>query len=109
MNKIEEIKEGCIYKIFRKIVGYGADIGGAALAGAALGLVPLENIPWYKRIFVGIGAYALAKGAGNFAKDSMQNDMDKTMDGLAEIYPVIEAYTQIQEEDSDPVTDEEVA
>lgn len=103
----KEIKGSWYYEIGKKLAGAAADIGGGAIAGAAAAMVPIEGLPWWKRAFVGVGAYGIAKWVGKNAKVSLQEDMDSTMDALVELVdPVIDLYS-IQQDKKDEETETE--
>jgi hypothetical protein len=104
----KEIKESWGYEIGKKLAGAAADIGGGAIAGAAAAMVPIEGMPWWKRAFVGVGVYGIAKWVGKNSKEALIEDMDKTMNALVDMVdPAIEMYTQAQEKAKETETETE--
>lgn len=104
----KEIKESWGYEFAKTVGGAMANIGGGAIAGVAAAMVPTEKMNPIQKFCIGVGAYAIGRWVGSNAKAALKEDMDQTVDFLAEtLDPSLEAYAEMKRKEAEQAQSEE--
>lgn len=98
----KEIKDSWGYELAKTVGGAMANIGGGAIAGVAAAMVPTEKMNPIQKFCIGVGAYAIGRWVGSNAKIALKEDMDQTIDFLAEtVDPSLESYAEMKRKEAE--------